>query len=299
MNTTIRRILTANSLSRRFYFAAREAYRVRRAARGAGQYFLNADQFKSALLAHKGSALVDLRTADGLTITIRRNYGDAMTVGEIFLDNCYGRDLRLPPNPVVVDVGGFIGDFSLYAVKRLNARRVIVCEPSPRNWTLLLKNIANNRYEDRIEPVNKAVTDGGKAIMMNIDAPDEHQCMVSAYYPSEQPSSIVPGISLEQLFRDHSVENVDLLKIDCEGGEYAILESTPSEVLSRIQNIVFEYHGIGEAWSKLENVKQRLRREGYVLLMHGGLVCASRPTGGTTVDGSFSETRAGQSVPTR
>jgi FkbM family methyltransferase len=277
MNATIRRVLTSNSLSRQLYFAARQAYRSRWTARGAGRYFLNADDFKSALKSNVGTALVDLRTADGLKITIRQNYGDAMTLAEIFLDNCYGRNLNLSHNPVVIDIGGFIGDFSLYAVKRLNARRVIVCEPSPRNWALLLKNIANNGYEGRIEPVNKAVTDGGTA-MMNIDAPDECQCMVSAYYKSGQPLSAVPGISLGQLLQDHAIESVDLVKIDCEGGEYAILESTPADVFRRIRNIVFEYHQIDGAWAKLESVMQRLRREGYALQMRGGLVWAHRST---------------------
>lgn len=218
---------------------------------------------------------MDLRTVDGLTITIRRNYGDASTVGEIFTTDCYVHDVTLPPKPVVIDIGGFIGDFSLYAVKRLNARRVIVCEPSPLNWTLLLKNIANNGFEDRIEPVNKAVTDGGDA-MMNIHAPEEHQCMVSAYFPGDQALSAVPGISLGQLLREHAVESVDLLKIDCEGGEYAILESTPADVLCRIRNIVFEYHDIDGGWDRLESVKERLRREGYVLHMSRGMVSASR-----------------------
>jgi len=276
MNTTVRRILTASSLSRRLYYAAREAYHARNDARRAGRYFLNADEFKIALAKHGGTALVDLRTADGLTITMRQNYGDATTLAEIFLDDCYVRDLTLPLNPVVIDVGGFIGDFSLYAVKRLKARRVIVCEPSPRNWALLLKNIANNGFEDRIVPVNQAVTDGGNA-MMNIDAPDECQCMVSAYCSNEQTLSTVTGISLGQLFRDHALERVDLLKIDCEGGEYAILESAPSDVLSRIRNIVFEYHEIDGWWAKLDSVKQRLRRQGYVLHTRGGLVSASRP----------------------
>src|SRR5215471_14651275 len=202
MNTTIRRILLSNSISGRLYFAARQAYRVRVAARGAERYFLNADQFKAALRAPRGTTPVDLHTADGLTITIRQNYGDAMTIGEIFLDDCYVRDLTLPAQPVVIDVGGFIGDFSLYAVKRLNARRVIVCEPSPRNWRLLLKNIANNGFEDRIEAVNKAVTDGGD-VMMNIDA--ECQNMVSAYFQSDQPLSRVSGISLDQLLKDYAV----------------------------------------------------------------------------------------------
>jgi FkbM family methyltransferase len=183
--------------------------------------------------------------------------------------------VRLPHDPVVVDIGGFVGDFSLYAVKRLNARRVIVCEPSPQNSALLLKNIANNGYEDRIEPVNKAVTDGGNA-MMNIHAPEEYQCMVSAYCPSEQALSVVPGISLGQLLREHALESVDLLKMDCEGGEYSILESTPADVLSRIRNIVFEYHDIDGGWGRLEGVKQLLRREGYALRMRRGLVSASR-----------------------
>jgi FkbM family methyltransferase len=276
MNATIRRVLTANALSRRLYFATRQSYRMRRAEMAVGRGFLNADEFKIALRSHGSTALVDLHTADGLTITIRQNYSDAMTIAEIFLDDCYVRNLPLPPNPVVIDVGGFIGDFSLYAVKRLNARRVIVCEPSPRNWALLLRNIANNGYEDRIEPINKAVTDGGD-VMMNIDAPDEWQSMVSAYYQSGQQLTAVPGISLSKLLRDHAVESVDLLKIDCEGGEFAILEGTPSDVFSRIRNIVFEYHQIDGVWAKLESVKQRLRREGYVLQMHGGLVSASRP----------------------
>jgi FkbM family methyltransferase len=274
MNTTVRRILTSNSFSRRLYFAARQAYHMRQAARGAGRYFLNADEYKSALRKERGTTLIDLRTTDGLTITMRQNYGDASTLGEIFLDNCYVHDVTLPPNPVVIDIGGFIGDFALYAVKRLNARRVIVYEPSPRNWALLLKNIANNSYENRVEPVNKAVTDGGD-VMMNINASDEHQCMVSAYSQGESLTAVA-GISLSQLLRDHAVESVDLLKIDCEGGEYAILEGTPADVLSRIRNIVFEYHDIEGGWAKLESVKRRLRREGYSLKMGRGLVSASR-----------------------
>jgi FkbM family methyltransferase len=78
-----------------------------------------------------------------------------MTVAAILLDDCYIHALTFRRAPVVIDVGGFIGDFSLYAVRRLNARRVIVYEPSPRNWVLPSRNIANNGYEDRIEPVNR------------------------------------------------------------------------------------------------------------------------------------------------
>jgi FkbM family methyltransferase len=280
MNNTVRKILTANRLSRRIYCAMREEYHAYRVSRNAEDYFLNPDEFRNALRTHGQGRTepVDLRTRDGLTISMRPNYGDAMTIAEIFLDDCYGRDLGLPPNPVVMDVGGFIGDFALYAVKRLNARKVIVCEPSPRNWIVLLKNIANNSYQDRIEPVNKAVTADGGSVMMNIDAPDEFQSMVSAHCTSEQSMSAVPGISLGELLRVYSIESVDLLKIDVEGGEYAILEGTPADVFRRIRNIVFEYHDIEGGWAMLESVKRRLSQEGYSLHLQKGLGWASRPS---------------------
>lgn len=224
----------------------------------------------------RGTGMIDLLTTDGLIITIRQNYGDAMTVAEVFLSNCYTRGLELSHNPIVIDIGGFIGDFSLYAVKRLNAARVIVCEPSPQNWVLLLKNINNNGYQDRIEPVHKAVTDG-RNMMMNVDVPDEEQCMVSVYHSSEQSQRAVPGVTLDELLHDHSIECVDLLKMDCEGAEYAIIESTPADVFSRIRNIVFEYHQIDGIWGKLRSVKKRLRHEGYTLQTHGGIISAWRP----------------------
>ncbi len=275
MNNTLRKVLTSNALSRRIYCAAREEYHARRVSRGAERYFLNADKFRYALRAHGATEPIELRTKDGLTILIRPNYGDAMTIAEIFLDDCYGRKLTLSPNPIVIDVGGFIGDFALYAVKRLNARQVIVCEPAPRNWALLLKNISNNHYEDRIVPVNKAVTVNGESVMMNIDAPDEYQSMVSAHSGSEATTT-VPGVSLSQLLREHYIEGVDLLKMDVEGAEYAILDGTPSDVFSRIRNIVFEYHDIEGGWAMLETAKRRLALEGYSLHLHKGLAWATR-----------------------
>jgi FkbM family methyltransferase len=276
VNPTIRRILTSTPVSAKIYYKVRQAYRMRGISRRAERIFENVGEFRKALHAQGVREPVDLRTKDGLTITIRQNFGDAMTVAEIFTDNSYISGITLPPSPVVIDIGGFVGDFALYAVKHLNASRVIVCEPSPKNWKLLLRNIANNNYEDRIVPVNKAVTDGGD-VMMNLDAPDEAQCMVSAHYHSEQPLSTVPGISLSQLMLDNGIDTLDLLKIDCEGGEYAILASTPSDVFQRIRTIVFEYHAIDDWAAKLEQAKRRLRDEGYFLRTHHGLVSARRP----------------------
>ncbi len=54
-----------------------------------------------------------------------------------------------------------------------------------------------------------------------------------------------------------------LLKVDCEGGEYDILEGVPDEILGRIQNIVFEWHRVHDFETRLEAVLRRLYKARY------------------------------------
>jgi FkbM family methyltransferase len=243
--------------------------------RVAKNYIINLAEYGKALKLEDGK-VVDIHMKDGLNITLRRDHMDAGVVEEIFFNNCYVRDVSLRTNPVLVDIGGFIGDFALYAATHLKAKRVVICEPSPRNWTLLVKNVQDNHCEDRVTMVNKAVTDGS-VVMMDIDAPDRGQVRVSAYRPSRCEKKAVDCISLASLFAEFKLTEVDLLKIDCEGGENDILLSTPSGVLSGVKNIVFEFHEIDGFQAKLTAVKERLFAEGFMLKTRGCLITARRP----------------------
>ena len=182
MNAAVRRFFQGTPILKEIYSKARSEYQHQRIMRAARGNIIDLDDYDKALKGEDGK-VVDIRMKEGLTITLRRNHMDAAIVAEIFFDNCYVQALSLPPNPVVVDIGGFIGDFALYAATRLKARRVVVCEPAPRNWALLVKNIQTNHYEDRVSMVNKAVTDG-RVVMLDIDAPDRGQARISAYRSS-------------------------------------------------------------------------------------------------------------------
>jgi Met-10+ like-protein len=114
--------------------------------------FENNDAYVRALY-RKGEGTVTLHTHDGLDIAIRQNLWGARIVREIFFERPYVQYVNLPPHPVIVDIGGYIGDFSLYAAKYLNARRVVVFEPTAENFALLKQNIENNGYGDRITAV--------------------------------------------------------------------------------------------------------------------------------------------------
>jgi hypothetical protein len=75
----------------------------------------------------------------------RENIWDARIIREIFVQRPYLRGfVDLPSAPVVVDVGGYIGDFSIYAARRMNASRVIVYEPTSEHWRMLVDSIAGH-----------------------------------------------------------------------------------------------------------------------------------------------------------
>jgi FkbM family methyltransferase len=279
MNPSVRRFITSVPVLRETYYKARSMYNGRRIVSTARKVFQNVDDYRRAIMEERPGQRIDLYTHDGLRFTVRQNGRDAAVLAEVFLDLEYTSGFQLPENPIVVDIGGYIGDFAIYAAKYLKAKQVITIEPSLQNFALLEVNIQNNNLQDRIIALRKAVTDG-KPAKMNIDAAETGQMRVSAYYGSSHGElKEVPGISLTQIVKDYNLPTIDLLKIDCEGGEYVILLTTPVEILRATRNIVFEYHEIDNFAAMLAEVKKRLIAEGFVVEVRGrggNLISATR-----------------------
>jgi FkbM family methyltransferase len=267
---TLRELLKKVPLARQSVTTLR-SWRTRHRARSV---FENPELYLDAL-REKGHGTLVLRTRDGLNVTIRRNVWDARIVGEIFFDKPYVRHLRLSPRPVVVDIGGYIGDFSIYAARYLDARRVVVYEPTVENFRILQENVVGNGYGDRIVAVNKAVS-GGSEVTLNVDIRESEEVHVSAYWYPDSERRTIPSITLGQLLEIHGLDRVDLLKVDCEGAEYDILSGTPLSVYQRICNIVFEYHRINGFRPRLEEVVAGMRRAGYAVRVDRNIVSACR-----------------------
>jgi len=53
-----------------------------------------------------------------------------------------------------------------------------------------------------------------------------------------------PVITFDQLVQEMVQTQIDLLKLDCEGAEYAILMGASAESLARVQRIIMEYHDL-------------------------------------------------------
>jgi FkbM family methyltransferase len=178
---------------------------------------------------------------DGGVFRIRMQDQDRHTFHRIFARDEY-RLNGVPPGSfdTVVDIGAHIGVFALRVAGL--ARRVLCYEPAPESFELLRRNIGRFPHV-RLHPAAVAGRRGTATLYLGKN-PSAH-----SLFPAEGQTSRgaipVECVTLEDVFREHSLERCDLLKLDCEGAEYEILYQAPPELWRRIARVALEYHPAG------------------------------------------------------
>lgn len=156
------------------------------------------------------------------------------------------------PGGVFVDLGAYCGHASVLLAS-LGMEGMAV-EPISENVDMIAENLALNGLSDEVEIVQGCIgTD-----LIYWDTPSEFGAIhkfVGNGFGSEAGGAKplkVRNISLEELLENY--ERVDLLKTDCEGGEWALMKS-PREALDKIELIIGEFHPVLGKWHEfLETV---------------------------------------------
>jgi len=164
--------------------------------------------------------MMNLQTREGTT--------DMMTVKAI---GQY-KACPIPVGSTVLDIGGHIGTFSIWAIEQ-GAGRVVAYEPEPDNFRMLSKNT----YTYAIDIHNKAVTSNGRDVTLNVktsghtgghsilfDGPTRNHITV----PSERFIDIVNRVQPA------------VVKIDCEGAEYEF--DLPYSLPDSVRFVTMEIH---------------------------------------------------------
>ncbi|MBC8321625.1 MAG: FkbM family methyltransferase [Bacteroidetes bacterium] len=169
------------------------------------------------------------------------------TYKECFFDETYFKGL--PKSIVgkqiktVVDIGANVGYFSLFMLANFPKAKVIAFEPMPVNFKLLSKYMQENSTLD-FAVINKAVSSKGQgSITLNYDSTDSFTTDASIFDASSRADSIeVKTTCLQDIIYDNKLDNIDFLKLDCEGSEYAILYDAPTSILNKISIMSIETH---------------------------------------------------------
>ena len=153
---------------------------------------------------------VIFETKSGIKLKIRTKTTDLMALTNIWLIQEYLDDeFEIENNDVVLDIGGHIGLFALFASQFCKNGKIFCFEPIKENYDILLENLELNAVKN-IVPFNLAVYDDEGKVKMYLNEDDAGHSVVLPSSKSIQTNSI----SLKKIFDDNKIDLCGFAKID-------------------------------------------------------------------------------------
>jgi FkbM family methyltransferase len=204
-----------------------------------------------------GPESLTFRTRSGACIDTPNRPGARVPVYELFAEDSYRLSWLLGPllqRPIqVLDVGGHVGTFSVRLTQLHKTARVTAFEPSATTADYLRRNVQRNGVADRVTVVQRALAaTSGHAIFDDNGAGSG----LNGLLATRTGGGTGVGTDVETISFDEAVASagapVDLVKIDCEGGEYALVLNSSAKSWSSVRRVVIEHHPVpGHSWPQL------------------------------------------------
>lgn len=188
-------------------------------------------------VAMRPEAILSFRTPNGRTaqMTIREGTNDWNTLNACMTEDEYHL-AGLELSGWAFDIGGYLGGVGIGLALDHKDLRVIIVEPVPDNARLIRENVARNLLDDRVTIIENAVggpDTGSVAVWFNYRGTEtlEHHAFVGnssiAYDHGGEPEhdEVIydQPETISSLISGRMDVPPDLIKIDCEGGEWEIL----------------------------------------------------------------------------
>jgi FkbM family methyltransferase len=224
------------------------------------------------------------------------NVEDFQIISEIFLFSNY--NFAMPGDLCVIDVGMNVGLASLYFARRPEVRVVYAFEPFSRPFARALENFAlNPEFSSKIKPNNVGLAGTTEALEVSYLENSTIGCSIRG---RGEDGKTVDKISIREasqalrpLIQDAARNKQSVvLKMDCEGSEFPIIESLQqANLLKDIDVFMIEWHQFWSADKSNKNIVEPLVASGFFVLdfsragSPGGMIYAGRGRGNSTADG--------------
>lgn len=150
------------------------------------------------------------------------------------------RDLFLPQDGVVFDVGARIGAWTLPSIALGNMTYAF--EPVYESFKQLQDNISLNNYEEYAFPVNVAVSDIDGVKPFSYAKNPSRALQLSKAAITESSNQYVQTITLDSFIQQQHIEEVDFIKIDVEGEELAVINGSINVIANMMPDMIIENH---------------------------------------------------------
>jgi FkbM family methyltransferase len=194
-------------------------------------------------LSRPGVKTIRLRKPD-LQFKVRGAM-DVWSIKETFMDRFYEKyGYPVQPDWKVIDIGAGTGEYALFAALALTqpAGQVFGFEPFPESFALMQENLRLNKIGN-VQVYPDAI--GAEAGELELDLAGGEPLQFQSHHGEAaggETSLRVKSISLAGALEKTHLESCDVLKLDCEGAEYAILFAASQSTMERVRHIVMEYH---------------------------------------------------------
>ena len=205
-------------------------------------------------------------------VTIRTNSSDLDVVmvslrGE--LDDVFAAVPTLE-HDFIIDAGGYIGTAAISFARAYPDATIVTIEPSRDNFALLSRNV---KSYPNIHPVNAALNNEAGTMTLRNRGTGQSGFTIVAQ-PDDRPDSsvlhVVDCVTVPDLMAKFGKRGVDILKLDIEGGEFALLSEKPGWIAD-VRALCIELHerivsGCSKAFETATDGRRNLQLAGEKFL---------------------------------
>ena len=184
----------------------------------------------------------------------------------------YNRFYEPKDGDIIVDIGACLGLYTTLTLQETNVGKCYHVEPLPTNIRALKQNIKTVFGNDKNHViVEKAVAAKTGKMHLTADS-DWTPCLTEYAGSADRPEGIeVDTTTFIDFVKSYEIGHIDMLKIDCEGGELAILESDEAMhfIADNVLEIAGELHltAVEDCQRAVDAIK-RLETYGFELYIH-------------------------------
>jgi len=204
-------------------------------------------------------------SAGGRTLSAKANYRTALydMIAEVVDYDCYQlKQLEWAPNRdhFIVDIGANVGVTAL-VLAQIPGARVTCYEPDPENCALLRENIERNGLRN-VSICEAAVAGRSGKLQFQLHAESTGGSLTSGGAALSAHTLTVDAVTLDRVLEESTTGEIDLLKCDCEGGEYELLDRFTPELAARVRNLTIEVPDLDRS-RNIDWISQKLSGFGY------------------------------------
>ncbi|MCB0571311.1 MAG: FkbM family methyltransferase [Phaeodactylibacter sp.] len=201
--------------------------------------------------------------ANGISLDYALQRDGLLILQEVFSTRRYSNYFPFYEAATIIDVGAHYGYFSIFAALNSDPEATIISvEPAQHNFDILRRNIRDSQVEN-VYPIRAAIA--GPGLQGEAELYLGRSENASLFRDGEGPveTEKVRTITLDTLLQEQDIEEIDFLKMDCEGAEYGILLEGGAPLLDRIHTISLEFHDLKRPEFTGLELAKHLREHGF------------------------------------